>query len=281
MLKKIRAKFLIFVDAIIKDNIGIYAAQASFFIIISAIPFAMLLLSLVKFFVPEQANSALMMNGILTLAPHTISGFLQRLVREVLNRSSTASIVSVTVITTLWSASKGVMGLYQGLNNVHKPEKLLNYIQARALSLVYTILFIFVLLLTIIVFGFGDAIGNMLRSRLPSVAAIVNEIINARIIIFTIFLTLSFAMMYKVLPRKKIKFKSQIPGALCAAVGWMLFTHAYSLYIENFSNYSYVYGSLTAVVLLMLWLYFCMNIFLYGAELNMLFEDDIKKKFNL
>ena len=250
-LKKLKNYIITFITAVSRDSVGIYAAYASFFIIISAIPFAMLLLSLVKFFVPDYINTALMMNGVRALAPHSIYNFLHTIVEELMNRSSTASIISVTAITTLWSASKGFWGLYQGLNNVHKPEKMPNYFYARILSVFYTVIFIFILLLTIIVFAFGDAVQGLLNTHLPSV--------------------------YKILPRKKITLRSQLPGALCAASGWMLFTYFYSIYIDNFSNYSYIYGSLTAVVLLMLWLFFCMNIFLYGAELNVLAEDKFNK----
>lgn len=276
-LKKLKNYIQTFILAVSHDSVGIYAAYASFFIIISAIPFAMLLLSLVKFFVPDYVNTALMMNGVRALAPHSIYNFLHTIVAELMNRSSTASIVSVTAITTLWSASKGFWGLYQGLNNVHKPEKMPNYFYARILSIFYTVIFIFILLLTIIVFAFGDAVQGLLNTHLPSVAAIVREFMNAKIIIFGIVLTFTFAAMYKILPRKKITLRSQLPGAACAAAGWMLFTYFYSIYIENFSNYSYIYGSLTAVVLLMLWLFFCMNIFLYGAELNVLKENKFNK----
>lgn len=60
----------------------------------------------------------------------------------------------------------------------------------------------------------------------------------------------------------------QIPGAFIAASGWMLYSYFYSLYIVYFPNASYIYGSLAAVILFMLWVYFCMIIFLVGAEIN-------------
>ena len=59
-----------------------------------------------------------------------------------------------------------------------------------------------------------------------------------------------------------------LAGAFFAAACWIIFSIAYSVYIDTFSDYTYFYGSLTAVVLLMLWVYICMNIFLYGAQIN-------------
>ena len=60
----------------------------------------------------------------------------------------------------------------------------------------------------------------------------------------------------------------QLPGAIFAAVCWLLFSFGFSLYFSNFSNFSYMYGSLAAIVLLMFWLYFCICILFIGAEIN-------------
>lgn len=267
-----------FINAVIKDNISIYAAQASFFIIISAIPFIMLLLTLLKFFVPMDQMSIL--QSINKFAPETIGNFLTTIVNELFNKTASASIISATAVTTLWLASKGVMALYLGINNVFKPERMPNYFYCRFISVLYTMVFIAALLLTIIVFGFGTKLEDILFENFDFLAKLITYIINAKIIIFTIVLTLCFALFYRFLPKKKNNsFKYQLPGALCSAAGWMLFSYFYSIYIEMFSNYSYVYGSLTALVFLMLWLYFCMNIFLCGAEINKLYESRFQKKY--
>lgn len=266
-----------FVRAVIKDNISIYSAQASFFLIISAIPFIMLLLTLVKFFVPMDQMTIL--TAINKFAPDTISNFLTTIVNELFSKTSTAPLISVTAVSTLWLSSKGIMALYLGINNVYKPEKMPNYFYSRLIAVLYTLIFIAALLLTIIVFGFGSKIQDFLSLRLPFAGTIVAFFMNIRILLFAIILTLVFAGFYSFLPRSKKGFKYQLPGAVCAAAGWMLFSFFYSIYIEYFSNYSYVYGSLAAIVFLMLWLYFCMNIFLYGAEINKLYEERFQKKY--
>ncbi|MCI5605383.1 MAG: YihY/virulence factor BrkB family protein [Clostridia bacterium] len=277
LLNVIIRKAKTFINAVIKDNISTYASQASFFIIISAIPFIMLLLTLLKFFVPMDQMTIL--SAINRLAPETIGNFLTTIVNELFNKTASAPIISVTAFTTLWLASKGVMALYLGLNNVFKPEKMPNYFYCRFISVLYTLIFIASLLLTIVVFGFGSKIEDIMLENFGFLSKILSYIINAKILIFTIILTLCFALFYKFLPRRNNSFKYQLPGALCASAGWMLFSYFYSIYIEMFSNYSYVYGSLTALVFLMLWLYFCMNIFLYGAEINKLYEERFQKKY--
>ncbi|MCC8169710.1 MAG: YihY/virulence factor BrkB family protein, partial [Oscillospiraceae bacterium] len=215
-----------------------------------------------------------------SIAPETIANFLTTIINELFNKASSVSIISITAVTTLWLSSKGVMALYLGLNNVFNPEKKPNYFYSRFISVIYTLFFIIALLLTIVVFGFGNKIENILSGHSALLSVIISFLLNIRVILFTVLLTLGLASFYRFLPHGNSgKFKYQIPGALCAAGGWMLFSFFYSIYIEYYSNYSYVYGSLTAIVFLMLWLYFCMNIFLYGAEINKLYVEQFKKKY--
>ena len=83
--------------------------------------------------------------------------------------------------------------------------------------------------------------------------------------------------MYSSTARRSSRIKSgflpHFPGAVFASVGWTMFSYGYSLYITNFPSASYIYGSLAAVCLIMLWLYFCMIILLLGAEVNKIFAE--------
>ncbi len=250
-----------FIDCLAGDNVSIYAAQASFFLIISVIPFLMLCFNIIKLFIviDEQA----IIHTINSFAPAEISHLLTTVINELFSRAASASLISA--VTTLWLASRGIMALYTGLNRVYNlPTR--NYFYSRFIAVIYTLAFLAGLILTIIVFGFGGKIESILGGRIIILSKIIWILMKLRIFIFIILLTLIFALAYKVLPKRNSSFKNQIPGALFAAVGWIAFSFIYSIYIENFSNYSYVYGSLAAAVFLMLWLYFCMNIFLYAPN---------------
>lgn len=86
-------------------------------------------------------------------------------------------------------------------------------------------------------------------------------------------LVLFFSLLYAFVPQKKTSLLRQLPGAVVAAAGWLGFSALYSLYITYFGNYSYLYGSFAIIVLLVLWLYFCINILFFGAELNAALYD--------
>ena len=252
-IKDIFSKIIKFILKITGDDLSIYAAQASFFIIISVIPFSMLVLSIIKLFINIDINSIL--HTINSFAPAAISTFLTETITDLFTKSGSVQVISVTAVSTLWLASRGVMALYTGLNKVYRSRSK-NYFIGRLISILYTLAFIAALILTIVFFGFGSKLEYFINSHSPFFSTLLDFFLRGKILIFMIYL----------------------PGAAFSAVGWMVFSFFYSIYIEHFSNYSFVYGSLAAIVFLMLWLYFCMNIFLFGAQINKMIEDGFFQK---
>ena len=77
-----------------------------------------------------------------------------------------------------------------------------------------------------------------------------------------------FTVMYALLPEQRNRLSRSLPGAVFAALGWLIFSHLFSVYVEHFALYTNIYGSVYALALGMLWLYFCICIFFYGGALN-------------
>ena len=82
-------------------------------------------------------------------------------------------------------------------------------------------------------------------------------------------------LIYKFLPNRRDKFRKQIPGAVFTALGWMVISWIFSVYVDVFQGFSSMYGSLTTIVLIMLWMYFCMYSILLGGELNIEMYDKL------
>ena len=259
-----------FIYRITDDQVSVYAAQASFFLIISAIPFMMFAFAVIKLFITVDQQTLL--HAVNSFAPMQVSEFLTDIINELFDKTASVPIISITAVTSLWLASRGVKALLDGLNNVYHLQRR-GYFFTRSVSVLYTLAFIAAILLTIVFFGFGSKFENFVNMHSSFLGEVLKFLVNGRIIIFFIYLTFIFALFYKFIPKQTAKFKELVPGAAIAAVGWLGFSYFYSIYIDNFSNYTYVYGSLTALVLLMLWLYFCMNIFLYGAQINKMIKN--------
>lgn len=248
------------------DQINIYAAQSSFFIMISAIPLIMLLVTLVQYISP--VSQADLMYAILELVPDSLNSYVVAIVDELYNNASTA-IISLSALTILWSASKGIYALELGINQIYRSKIRRQFIVRRLWAVVYTAAFIAIVLLSLVLLVFGNRIQLLLENVFPLLGRITAFIISLRSLLSVVIFALFFALLYKVLPDRKLKYKEQLPGAAFAACGWVLFSFFYSIYIDNFANYSYIYGSLTALILMCLWLYVCMQIILIGAEINM------------
>lgn len=248
------------------DYVNVFSAQAAFYVIICAFPFAMFLLTMVRYLpiTPEK---------IIELCSHvfpsTLDTFINPLIYELYNSAST-TLLSVTVITTLWSASRGFLAITRGLEKIYSITEHHNYIIKRLLSAVYTLIFAVSLILLLFIFVFGNSIYGWIVTRIPILADFALLIISMRTIIGLAFLTLFFLLIYTFIPKRKTNFLKEFPGALLSAAGWMGFSFLYSFYIDNMGNFSATYGSLTAIVLCMLWLYACMYIMFLGAELNAL-----------
>ena len=255
-------------------KISVYAGQAALFMIISSLPLLMLILSLIKYIVPFD-ESYIMEFGT-DYMPDMLMPLFYRLAQELFHGVS-IPIISVTSVTVLWAASKGMLSLVRGLDSVYPCDGGRGYIKLRLMSLLYTLVFIGVIIATLLFFVAGRYIIKITEVSLPFIAAIFKAIYSFPVVIYIFVLALIFALLYRILPERKLPFYKHLPGAFASSIGWVVFTAGYSFYVNRYADYSYIYGSLTAVVLLMLWLYFCMNIFLLGAEINCLIHERNEK----
>ncbi len=260
----------IFTKKLRDDHISAYSAQAAFFIIISFFPFIMLLLCIVQYFFIEESD---MMKLFYQAFPNAVDSLIISVIDEIYDTAASTTLISVTAISTLWSAGKGFLAIMRGLNTVYQINETRRYIFLRITSALYTLFFALMLIATIILFIFGNRLFLWIEQKFPVLSNAALIIISLRTIIGLITLIIFFLLIYCVIPNRKTKIMNELPGAMLCAAGWMGFSYAFSYYIDNFSNYASMYGSLTAIVLFMLWMYFCMYILFLGAEFNLLFEN--------
>ena len=254
-----------------EDHVGAYAAQSAYFILLSFIPFVLLLVTLVQY---TPLTQEIVTTALVRIVPEEFSSFVEGVVREIFGKSP--AYVPLSAVIALWSAGKGVNALTNGLNCVYRVEETRGYLINRLRSTVYTLIFVVAVALTLILLVFGNQIQAGIAARFPMIAKVTSFIIGMRTFITLVFLGLVFLLIYKFVPNRRASFKSQIPGAMVSAVAWSLFSLAFSVYIDFTPGSINMYGSLTTLVLIMLWLYFCMWILLIGAEINSYFEDKLR-----
>ncbi len=264
MIQKLYHTILDISHKLQRDYVSVFSAQAAFFIILSFFPFIMFLLTMIHY-LPIQEH--VMMKTFNDLLPKALNSYIVLIISEVYDHSST-TIISVTALTALWSASKGFLGLVRGLNSVYNIKETRNYIKLRIISTLYTLGFTILLILTLVFLVFGNQLYLWIEEHASSFIDVALLIISLRAIVTLFLLTFFFEIMFVVIPNRKTTIMTELPGALLAAAGWLGFSYLYSFYIDNMGNFTSTYGSLTAIVLLMLWIYFCMYILFIGAEIN-------------
>lgn len=254
------------INRIKDDHVSAYAAQSAFFIILSAVPFLMLLLVLLKY-VPIQPET--LIENISDFFPSDTQQFIAAIITDI-NTKTSGTVLSITIITLLWTSGKGILAITRGLNSVYGIKETRTYLMLRIISTFYTLIFAIMIIFTLAFLVFGNRIYLWICDKIPFLNDVAAFLISIRTISSMGILTLLFLMFYKVLPNRRGRFLHQLPGAVFSALGWMISSYFFSIYVDFSSNLSYMYGSLTSIIITMLWLYFCMNLVFFGAELNVM-----------
>lgn len=270
VLRLVRA----FVKKINADGISALSAHAAFFVIISFFPFVMFLLTLLSYF-PFFTETLPAIN--LDLLPGAVSAFIIQAFTELSDRAN-GTILSITVIIAIWSASRGILSVMRGLNSIHSVRETRNYFVTRIMATLYTVVFAVLLLVMMLIFIFGNQLTLWLVNRVPVLGEFALVIISLRTAVGIAVLIFFFLIIFLSLPNRKTTILRELPGAVLTAAGWVGFSFLFSFYVDNISNYTAIYGSLTAIVLCMLWLYACMYILFIGAEVNSILSNPAVRK---
>ena len=256
-----------------KKNISTFAASTAFFLFLSMIPLLMALCAVLPYTTLTEDN---LISAITQFTPDAMDAMVVRIVSDVYARS--AGTITVFALVAIWSAAKAMLALIYGLNEVNDFEEKRNYFVLRTIACFYTVIILVAIVIALLVMVFGNVIVDILLADIPPLHIVVRFIMHFRFLVSWVILTFIFAMIYTFVPSMKLKFKSQLPGAAFAAVLWSAASFAFAVYVDHFNGFG-TYGSLTTVVILMLWFYMLMYILMIGAHINRYFGPVYKFLF--
>ena len=249
-----------------KHNITAFSAQMAYFFTLSIFPFLILLISLFSKFDITQYFAAEIFKNVLPLEVEIIlKNYIDNLIRINSN-----AIVPFTAVFTLWSASRGVNSLMRSLNIAYDVKENRNYVQLKLLGMLYTASLSIALIIAILIPNIGKTLLEI-TSEILRVPNFILVIVKWGFFIISIYVILT--SLYVFLPNKKITFKSVIPGSIFSIFGWFIVSKGFSYFVANFSNFSIIYGSLTAIIVFMMWLYISSIILMLGGEINSIYSN--------
>ena len=251
-------------------DMAVYAGSATLFLLMASFPMLMWVLVLVNLLPGFSVESvAELLADFLPQIPSVQESIIQLL--QNLSSQSAQFVASLAVLTTIVSASGGMSALQIGLQRL-TPGSRRTFLN-RLLAVGYTFVFELLLLVMLALQGMKSLFARF-ADTLPffrHYAAVVHEAqrvanIGRFVIIPLLFVLL--LLIYTYVPGRRRTLRSQLPGTIFATAGWLIFSRVFSFYILHFWRLSYIYGSLTAVILVILWLFVIINLIFLGAGLN-------------
>lgn len=241
-------------------------AQLAYFFLLSFFPLLLFVVALLPFL---KLNQQHIFEFLQTIVPAEVFMLTQGTIVEVLTTYNGGGLLSIGIIGTLWSASRGMNALIKTLNLAYQTEPKNGFIN-RAWSLIFTVSLIIVLLLALLIPIFGPRYVYELFHFLGVEETFVTFWGYVQWLLPPLLIFIVLLLLYWIIPHTEPRLHviTVIPGALFSTVSWVVLIYAFSFYVNNFSNITTTYGSIASVILLMLWLYFTGMILIFGGLLN-------------
>lgn len=240
---------------------SLYASSSSFYILLSVFPAALFLLSLLPY-LPLSLDALLdTLEQVVPNPFHPVVGYVFDTVRT----SSTITLLSVSAVTTLWSASKGVLAITDGLNAVLNRPREPRYLLRRLFSVLYFLILAVALLTMLLLHVFGESLLAACIRWFPAAVRVAALIYYLRTPYLFFLFGLLFALIFYFFPRRSLGFRWCLVSGLATSGCWLLISWAFSIYVNHFAGYVKLYGGIGLLLLTCIWLHICLLLFLYGA----------------
>lgn len=247
-----------------EDEVGGLAAELAYFFLLSLFPFLLFLVTLIGYLPITQVDV------FQFLSQYAPAGTVEMMDENlsVIIGSQNKGLLSVGIIGTIWSASNGINAIVRAFNRAYDVKESRNFFVARLISILLTFGMIIVIIVALLLPVFGKQIGIFMFSTMGLSDEFLNIWNAIRWIVSATILFIVFTVLYFIAPNKRLKPKEVISGAFFATFGWMFVSLAFSYYVNSFGNYSTTYGSLGAIIVLMIWFYLSGMIIILGGEIN-------------
>jgi membrane protein len=252
------------------DNVYNGAAALGFYLTLAIFPALILVMAVLPYLPIDRVDEAIMDllgQALPAEAFEVVAGVVQEVTAE-----HRGGLLSFGILGTMWAASTGMYAIMQQLNITYDVKEARSFVRARATALVLSILFLLLVIGAFSLVVFGGIIQDWIGARFGFSDALLIFFAIFRWVVIVLALLLAFAMIYRYAPNVEQKFAFVTPGSAFGVILLIVASLAFAIYTGNFADYGATYGSIGAVIILMLWLYIAGLAILLGSEINALLE---------
>jgi membrane protein len=252
-----------------EDDLPGLSAQMAYYFLLSMFPLLIFLFTLLPYLPIPQQDLLEIIRGV---APAEVLELLEKNLKDIMS-SRHSGLLSFGIIGTIWSSSNGINAVVKAFNKAYNVKETRSIFVSSLMGIILTLGMILVFIVAIILPFFGKEIGIYFFSEMGYKFQFLKLWAMLRWFISAIMLFLIFTGLYWIAPNTKLRCRSAFAGAAFSTVGWIFASVALSFYVNNFSNFSITYGSIGAIIVLMLWLYITAFIIVLGGEINAFYSE--------
>ena len=253
------------IDTSIYTLISTRASEMSFYLLLAFFPFLIFTINIVGYIPIIHINKSIVF--LENIMPQSTVIFILELIDSAIENRSISFLI-MSFYMTLWTSSRSIRAFIRNSNKSYKVKETRSFIKISITSFLFTITLLMLIFLSIIFLVYGKKIGHILFNLigLDKVFMYIWNIVRYTVGIGSIILIL--ISLYRYAPNKKLRIKEAMPGAVIATFSWILISSFYSYYVNNFSNYEVIYGSIAGIIVLITWIYLSSYTLFIGLEVN-------------
>ena len=248
-----------------RRRITTFSAACAYYLFVSLVPMIMLVVSLIRY---TPLTEAVVLQAVSDYVPDQLYTILETIVNSIYRGGGAA--LTVSIVLTIWSASKSMKALMCGMDSVYDAERQEDFFVFSFRACVYMVIFVVLLLISLLVMVYGGKILQLLYNILPHGGAVDWLFGLTRYLCYIVvlaLLALVFSFTYWRMPARSLPYRAQWTGAAFCAVSWSAFSFIFSAYVRV-SNQFGAYGVIGTVMVAMIWVYYCFYFLLLGGYIN-------------
>lgn len=265
LLKKLYEKYF-------EDDILAFSSQLAYNLLLSFFPFLIFTVALIS---KIGLGTDLFNNVLKSILPNNSYVLISNILSETIYQNHN-TLISVTIVLAIWTASIGVSGVVKGINRAYNVRENRPYWKLQIINIVYTVMLAMGIVFTMVILIYGGMENKILINNTGYDVFFISLWKLAKYVIVGLFLILIFASVYRYAPCIRLSWREVMPGTIFTVIAWLLASFTFAYYANNYARYSEFYGSITAVIVLMIWLFVSSNIILIGGEINSVLRLKIK-----